>query len=322
MLDAIRFVRGAVKDTDTITPVLTHFYINKGRIQGTDGRLHLDIACPDLTFEAVVPAERFLRAVDACEKEPTFRFTDGGKLVIESKPFKAFLPHLTALDFPAAVPSGGRKHKMSPTLIPVLRTLLPFLSTDASRAWAGTILFHKETGQAFAANNAIIAVHKAEQMFHADIQLPIFTVKELIRIADPPEHYSMDEVGITFYWGDRWLRSSLINAEWPVKTAVNYLTMKGTKVPIPDRLQSSINKIIPFCSDPKFPIIHFTKNGISTAQGETSAEVAGFDVGETALRADNIAPMLAVSTHMAVGDKVVLFWGKDFRGFMAPLRTA
>jgi len=321
MLDAIRFVRGAVKDTDTITPVLTHFCIYNGRIQGSDGRLHLDVACPELTIDAVVPAERFLRAIDACEKEPKFRFTETKKLVIECKPFKAFLPYLTEADFPMAQPTAAKKYKAKPELLTILRALLPFVSTDASRPWSGAVLFHKATSQAFAANNASIAAYKADAIFHVDTQLPIFTVQELIRIGTPPEHYSLDAVSITFYWGDRWLRSMLIAAEWPIDTVTGYLERDGKKTALPKNLQSSITKILPFCDDPKFPIIHFSDKGISTAQGLSSAEIAGFNVGETSLRADTLAPMLALADQIHISERVVMFWGKDFRGFMAPMRT-
>ncbi|MDZ4343969.1 MAG: hypothetical protein U1E51_16235, partial [Candidatus Binatia bacterium] len=92
MLDALKFVRGAVKDSDTVMPVLTHFCIHKGRIQGTNGRISIDSPCPELTFEAVLPADKFLSAIDACKGEPKMRFTDGGKFVVERKPFRGFLP--------------------------------------------------------------------------------------------------------------------------------------------------------------------------------------------------------------------------------------
>ena len=321
MRDEIKFVRGAVKDRDTIAPVLTHFYISKGRIQGTNGRVHLDVACPALTFEAVVPAEKFLRAVDACDKDPKFRFTDGNKLVIECKPFKAFLPHLTAADFPRADPTPGKKRAAHPDLLAVLRVMLPFLGTDASRPWAGCALFHRASSMAFAANNAIIAAHTANDFFHADVQIPIFTVEELLRIGEPPQHYTLDDTSLTFFWGDRWLRSLLIRDEWPVVTVAKFLEQKGKKIPLPANLQGSINRVMPFCADPKFPIIYFTKNGMATAPGESMAEITGFDIGECALRADNLEPMLRYSDHICVTEKVVMFWGKDFRGFMAPMRT-
>lgn len=320
MLDAIKFVRGAVKDRDTIAPVLTHFHISKGRIQGTNGRIHLDIACPDLDFEAVVPAEKFLRAVDACDKEPKFRFTDGNKLVIECKPFKAFLPHLPLSDFPHSPPTAGKKHKAHPDLLTTLRVILPFLSTDASRPWAGTAAFHKETGYVFGANNAVIAAQIAKDYFHVYVQIPIFTVEELLRIGTPPEHYTVDDTSLTFFWGDRWLRSLLVRDEWPLKTVAGFLSQTGKKTPLPPNLQGSINRVLPFCADPKFPVIYFSKDGVATAPGESQAEITGFDIGECALRADNLEPMLKHSSHICATEKVVMFWGKDFRGFMAPMR--
>jgi hypothetical protein len=51
------------------------------------------------------------------------------------------------------------------------------------------------------------------------------------------------------------------------------------------------------------------------------ADIAGFDVGEGAFRAENLAPMLACADKIGVGEKAALFTGPGgFRGIMAKLR--
>jgi DNA polymerase III sliding clamp (beta) subunit (PCNA family) len=321
MLEEIKFVRGAVKDRDSVAPVLTHFCISDGRIQGTNGRVYLDVPCRELDFEAVVPAEKFLRAVDACDGAPTFRKTDGGKLVIERKPFKAFLPILPRESYPHALPTPGKKIKCNAALPLVLRKLLPFIGTDASRPWAGTVAFDSQTGNAFAGNNATVAVCSADKFFTEYAQIPLFAIDEILRVNEPPTHYCVDESSMTFFWEDRWLKTCLITDAWPIKTVVSFLDFDGKRVKLPAGLRRNIERITPFCIDPKFPVIYFSDKGIATQSGESQAEIAGINIGSCVLRADNLYPVLDNSTHACVTDKAVLFWGDGFRAFMAPLKA-
>lgn len=324
MLDVLNFVRGAVATGNQIVPVLTHFCIYGNRIQGANGRIHIDSACV-IDFEGVVPAEKFLRAMDACDGHPSFRFTDANKLVIERKPFRAYLPHQSVESFPKAEPTPGERYwskKAShPALLPTLRALRPFMSDDAERAWASTVLFHRESNTAFATNSAMIAMLTKAAPFHADVQLPIFCVDELLRIGREPLDYAVDSSSITFFWGDQWLKSQLIVAEWPVKTAQEWLAMKAKMLPIPKDLAKLVESIVPFCEDPKFPVIHFSERGITTAPGETQGQIEGVNIGSGAFRADNLAFMLACSDKIAIAEKCGIFSGPDnFKGVMSLLR--
>lgn len=318
MLDTLKFVRGAVSEKDVV-PVLTHFCIYKKRIQGANGRVEIDSPCAQLDFEAVVPADRFLRAVDACAGEPTLRFTEGGKLVVERKPFRALLPIQPISAFPLAQPSKGKPATPAKPIFPYLRKLRPFMSDDAERPWASTALFADD---AFVSNNATIAMMTGNPFKH-EIQLPVFGVDELLRIGLEPKNYVVDEVSVTFFWDEGWLRVRKISAEWPVKTAQQWMATKVKTDPIPKNLAAAVMRVVPFCNDPKHPIIYLKKKGVSTAPGEVQAEVSGFDLPEAAAHADNLLAMLKPSSHMGATDKAVIFTGPDgFKGIMSILRTA
>jgi hypothetical protein len=323
MLDTLRFVRGAVSDStgSGIIPVLTHFCIYDGRIRGADSRVTIDAACPELAgINTVVPAEPFLRGIDACNGEPTFRFTEGGKLVVERKPFRAQLPVRPVADYPLEEPSKGRKFKLDgEALLDKIARLRPFISNDAERPWASTMYFGKDA--AYAASNAMIAMIPSG-IFSKAIQLPIFCVDELLRIERPPAQWSDDDHSVTFTWenGD-WLRAQKITQEWPTATAEGWFKMKERMVAVPEGLLKAVDRIRPFCHDPKRPIIYLTDGGISTAPGEMQAEVAGFKVGTGAFHADNLKTMLGAADKMAISEKAALFSGpQSFRGVMALLK--
>lgn len=320
MLETLQFVRGAVSDRDLVVPVLTHFCVYGGRIQGANGRIAIDSPCPELTFEAVVPADRFLRAVDACRGEPKLKFNEGGKLTIERKPFRAFLPYQPVSLFPQSKPTAGKKVKMQQPLLKALARARAFMSDDAERPWASTVYFSVKDGIAYAAANTMIA-SVASAPFKQDVQLPTFCIDELLRINREPDCYVNDDTSMTFFWGDHWMRTQKIVADWPLKTAQDHLSTKAKMVALPDNLIASVERLIPFCNDRKFPVIYFRKGGLSTAPGEVQAEINGFDLGEGAFHSDNLLPMLKHSNKMCIGERAAVFAGPEsFRGVMSVLK--
>lgn len=321
MLDVLKFVRGAISSTDSVLPVLTHFCIYKGRIQGANGRIYIDAPCPDLKFEVIVPAERFLRAVDTCKGEPAMNLTEAGRLVLKRESFRAILPTQSIDTFPRGEASSGKRMKVVAGLLEAVKALRPFMATDAERPWASTIYFDAKGGVAYSAANAMIAMVKCKP-FQTDVQLPVFAADELVRIGAAPEAWAIDDKGLTFWWGDSWLRTQLIAAEWPTETARRWMEMEAKMVEIPGDLGAQIEALLPFCPDPKYPVIHFKGKVIATAAGESEADTnVGVDLGTGAFHADNLRPMLAYSNAIAITDKVAIFQGKNFKGVMSLLRV-
>ena len=320
MRDTIRFVRGAVSDRALAIPALSHFCIAKKRIQGANGSVAID-APIDLEIEAVVHADRFLAAVDACDGEPKMRFTDGGRLVLERKPFRAMLPVLPLAEFPISEPSKGKRFKLKGSVIDTLKILLPFMGDDAAAThrWTSSLLFHE--GAAYATNSAMMASLPCKTIDQS-VELPHHAVDELIRIAETPEEYCFDETSITFFWKEgRWLRSQLLVEKWPIKMATELLKFKIKPAPLPPNLLASIKRIIPFCADPKFPVIFFKENGVSTAPGEVQAEINDYRLEASAFHAENLIPMLERIDRMTVenGVKAYCLGPNGFRGLMSCL---
>lgn len=329
LLDTLKFVRGAVSDTETGQPILTHFCIYKNRIQGFNGRIAIDAECK--TFEGidtVVHADRFLKAIDICENEPTIRTTEGGKLVIERKPFRAQLATFPLSDFPLVEPSKGKRRKIGQGLIPTLRQLRRFIGGDAlaGRRWTNTILF--TAGRAYATNNAMLATVQ-QSVFPSDVVIPVYLVEELIRIDEPPTEYIRDDTGITFYWnesvyrsGSRWLKGQNIMEDWPMSTIVNLLDFDEKLKTKPEGLSGAIDQVRHFC--PKdHPVIYFQDNKIATVAGENLAEVDGFNLGDGSFHVDNILPMLEHADKILIADNKGFFAGDGgkFKGIMIGLRT-
>lgn len=315
MNNTLRLVRGSVSTKDFV-PVLQCFHFYNGRVQGQNGRIAIDAPFPNLG-DFTVPAERFLKAVDACDDAPTVALTDGGKLSVRKGKFRALLPLGEHSAFPLATKEGALL-SAGGGFLPMLRKLRPFISDDASRPWSNGILLRD--GYAYATNNVIMARTPFAWDF-GDINLPVYAVDELLRIGEEPAELLLQESALTFVLGDAWLRAQLLTGEWPDVASRMDVLEQGA--PVPDGIAAAIEKILPFCPDPKLPEIVFSKDGISTAEGEHCAAVEGITLPAGRYRAEVLLLVLTVATHMnlAAYPAPIAFEGDGVEGVFVGLRA-
>ena len=292
MLKTLNFIRGAVATRDLV-PVLLSIHAYDGRLQGSNGKLTIDAPCKDLAgYDFTVPCTPFLKAVDACNGEPKLVVSDDkGRLSISKGVFKAMLPLSTHEDFPRQKSEGEVGLNLSGPILPVLRSLSPFISEDASRPWACGVLFRN--GYAFAINNIVVAGAPA-LTFPMSLNLPGFLVDELLRIGMEPTSVLANSDRITFHFANgSWMKSSLLSAEWPAVEKMLPETAPPTTVP--EGLLSAVEQIVPFCPDPKQPLIYLGADGVKTSDGDKSATVGGFDLPQSVFRAEPLTAVLRVA---------------------------
>lgn len=315
MKDTLHLVRGSVSTKDFV-PVLQCFHFYNGRVQGQNGRIAIDAPFPAIG-DFTVPAERFLKAVDACDGAPTVTLTDGGKLSVKKGKFRAVLPLGAHSSFPLAVKDGDIL-ATGGGFLPMLRKLRPFISDDASRPWSNGILLRD--GYAYATNNVIMARVPFAWDF-GDINLPVYAVDELLRIGEEPTTLLLKPEAITFELGDAWLRAQLLAGEWPDVAARMEALEHG--IPVPEGLAAAIEKVLPFCPDPKMPEIVFSKDGVSTAEGDHCAAVEGMALPDGRYRAEVLLAVLAVAKTMdlAAHPAPIGFCGNGIEGIFVGLRA-
>lgn len=320
MLDELKFVEGAVADKDII-PILTHFCIHDGCIQGADTRLAIETPCKDLKGHSfTVPADKFIRAVLACDGEPTIAITETGKVAVKQGRFKAFLPSLDAANFPRRV-IPPRIADAPKNLLSVFKLLLPFISQDASRAWSLGIWV--KDGYAYATNNVALVRTPLDTTL-ADVNIPAYFVKEVIRIGQNPVALHQDTSGIAVSYADgSWVCGQIYRDGWPDVSAKFDGIKDAALTPVPDGLVKTIQKLLPFCPDPKYPTLKFTSEGVSTLDGEHSAEM-GFDgLPDTAFRAEVLQMVADVATSwdLTKYPTPVPFVGNHIEGMFVGVRV-
>ena len=270
MLETLKMVRGAVSTKDVV-PVLSHFMIYNGRIQGANGKVAIDAALPELPeISVVVPAERFLKAIDACSSEPVLTLKDD-KLQIKAGKFTAKVSVMPSDAFPLSTLDDGRVSVLPLNLLDVLRKLYPFVSTDASRPWACSILL--SDGYAYATNNVVLARTKLD--WHEEpIALPVYAIDELLRIRDMPKEFRVSENALFFVYSKFWLKAQIFLDVWPETLVGLCEKITGELDVVPADLLSAVTTLKAFFPNEKAPIVVFGEEGVSTQDGAHSASLA------------------------------------------------
>lgn len=321
MLDALTRVRGAVSTKDLV-PVLTHLVFDQGKVAGYDGRVYIQAPLPRRyrDLRCTVKADRFLAAIDACQGgDPDLQQTDG-KLRVAYGDFAA---DLSTGDVNLAVPPQpdppGRV-KVPADFLGRLATIRPFVGEDASRQWACGLLL--DGGQAYATNNVCLASCRLSDLGQDPVSIPAWSVDELLRIGDQPTGIGRSHTSITFHYADKsWLRTTVFDTAWPkppqsLLDDTRVVTAMGAVTP---DLKDAVQKVLPFCPDPKNPIVQLGPRQVSTLAGDFSARVDGvgsMDMQGT-YRADALLLVLAVADCVDWSQFPRTWWqGAGMRGLL------
>lgn len=316
MLKELKFVQGAVAKKDFV-PALTHFKIGNGRILGANGQISLSSPLA-LDLEACPRAVEFAKAIQSCEEEVALKMSKGNRLSIYSGNFKAHIP-CTTEPFPEITPQGPII-ELRPGFLEALSIVEPFIGEDASRRWCMGVLFRGQS--VFATNNVVLVEHWLEVAFPIEVNIPAFTVRELLRIKEDPTHLQADAHSITFHYADgRWMNSVVYGTDWPDLARI--LNAPSQPQIVPQDLFQAAEKLKPFTD--ALGRLWLTPGILSTTQdnAEDGAQIylpylhatGCYNVGHLLSLAD-VAQMIDLSTYPAPA----LFFGEKVRGAIIGIR--
>lgn len=316
MIDALKFVQGAVAKKD-FAPELTHFSIQDGIILGYNGTLSLSSPI-DLDLHIYPKAIPFAKAINTCKDTVVMAVTPAGRLSVKSGKFKAFIECMDAYDFPRLKPAGERI-ELTAEFIPALANAIDFIGVDASRPWAAGLLF--KGNKVFATNNIVVVEQTLPFSFPLTVNIPSSAIKELLRIKQAPIAMQADAHSITFHFeGDRFLRSSLYDVDWP--NVAGILDRETEQKPIPAGFFEALEDLKPFVEDANR--IYFIDGALTTNPVENegaTVEVPGivdgacFQHKQLALLQNKIN-----SIDFAQYPAPCLFAGENFRGAITGMR--
>lgn len=318
MLETLKFVRAAVCKTGN-NPAMMHFRIKNGTIQANNGQLAIQCPFPS-DLNCCPHAGQMLKAVAACEDVISMH-VDAGKLVIRSGKFKTYV-HLADPDkFPEFTPSGARFPIAQP-IVPALRKLLPFVSTDERRPWACGVQFANNS--AVATNSICIVEHWLPVAFPVIANIPRDAIVELIRLKMEPIGLQASPHAVTFHLpGDAWMTCVLMKYEWPdvQRVFANASAFAGTYMNEKEleTLLDDVAKIESFTDENK--AVHFHNGTLSTTPAGTPGTSIDCPFAPAAgvFRADQLAALRGIVDRIGFGayPLPVPFYGGDLlRGVM------
>lgn len=194
MIDTLKFVRAAVDKTGH-NPALSCFRIRGGTISANNGHLCIQAPVPIPELDCCPNAEKFIKAVEACEGIISMHL-DGGKLVVKSGKFTSKVPTIDPSQFPDYYPSG-QIFPLPQPILPILRKLLPFVATDERRKWACGVIFSGNS--AYATNSICTLEHWLPVAFPVEANLPREAVSEIVRLKVEPTSLQVSDHAVTFH---------------------------------------------------------------------------------------------------------------------------
>lgn len=315
MFKELKFVQGAVAKKDFV-PALTHFRIENGTVRGFNGNLAL-CSPINLGITASPKAIPFVKAIQACDEGMTLSITPNGRLSVRSGSFRAYV-ECSEEPFPDVGPEGELIELTKPLLAP-LKVLYNFVSDDSSRPWSKGVLLKGDMG--FATNNIVLVQYWLGAKFPIECIIPEAAIKEMIRINEEPSKIQVSKNNLTFHWPDgRWMRTQLINLEWPDLTPV--LDVSSNPKQLPQGFWEAVKKIHSFTDE--MDRVFFRPNEISTSKEETvgaTIEVLGIDFeGCYCLKFLSMLDGCIDRADFSSYPKPCMFFGPNFRGAIIGMR--
>jgi DNA polymerase III sliding clamp (beta) subunit (PCNA family) len=316
ILKSLKFVKGAVASKDFV-PELTHFCIKNGYITGYNGKVGL--RCPiNSPIDATPKADKFYRAIEACNDVTTMSKTKTGRLSIKSGKFKTHIQCIEDQAYPEIFPEG--EFVDCEEIQAVVKELSPFISEDASRPWSRGILFIGD--KAYATNNIILVEKTLKHPVSQPFNIPKGAVKELIRIKEEPLKIQISKNSVAFHFeGDRWLWAQLYSLNWP-NVLQFFDNFPETLNEIPSNLYEDLGKLVNFADS--MHRLFFKPGKIAThfVDEEGASIDADYIDFDGCFNIKQFINTGLVATH---GDfshypKPCPFTGNDIRGFIMGVR--
>lgn len=319
MLRELKFVQGAVAKKDLL-PALTNFRIEGGHVRSFNGKLALSSPIA-FNIDCNPKAEQLLRAIAQCDDVIVLSMTSGGRLRVQSGRFRAFVETLEG-ETAHPLPEGEEVHFDGDHMLAACKLLMEFVGEDASKPWTNGVLFMGHS--AFATNNVIIIEYWLGSPFPEVINVPRDCIREIVRINEPPTHAQISGNSITFHYTDgRWIRSQLLNTDWPFEMITKLLSGPSNPKPVPDELFEGI-EVLKRMADGSSRI--YLSNGLLRTHTEEntggSYEVDGIEFDGVY----NLAMLAKLKGVVTTADFTLypapcLFFGERIRGAVIGMRS-
>ena len=215
MHKTIRWLNEALSAKDLVTG-MTYYRVKDKEIKATDGRLTASHPWP-FGGEFLAPGAEFEKILRRMDGEPKIEIAENAiKLRCGRNSGTIQTLPLSEWDYPGV--EAAKWLPMPADLPQVLKALRPFISDNASQAWALCVAL--ESGWAYATNNIALAGARCQDLGAIKALLPVWAIDFVLGRAEGLTHWSWSPNYVAFKWGNgAWMRSQLTIGQFPEKAA-------------------------------------------------------------------------------------------------------
>lgn len=244
------------------------------RCQVQNGRYTVDMPAPELpVFTA--PIDRLVAAWSVCDGEPSLGVTDTS-LMVRGKARRSRIALSEGTAYPRVSPTPKTSHT-APGVSALLRSLQPFVATDASKVWATGICL--KDGYAYATNNVILCRVPFPTVLPETVIVPSACFDAVIDKGEPCD-MGVATDSVTFYYEDgTWIKTQLLNMEWPTHVVDNHLAQLEDDWATPHERMGSVLAAAVKLAEMRIPVVEFHEGGLRLLDGTFEAD--DLDLPET-----------------------------------------
>lgn len=219
LLTATERVKDALSSRDYIS-AYTHYHLKEGRVYASDGALTASAPITE-TFEHVVPAEEFNKALQIFGADATYEWSEETLTVKKGR--KRMTIRLLPPDQVSLVEPVKSWQQVPTDFQECLKKIRPFISDDASRPWALTAWLKQDSAGrhvCIATNNITVAevLMESKSKFVAtlDVQIPNFAIDFLLAREQKVTHIGVENNKVSFGFEDHsQVTSQLFSVKMP-----------------------------------------------------------------------------------------------------------
>jgi hypothetical protein len=309
MQEAIHWLNDAL-DTKDLVIGMTYYLVKDGSIKATNGRLTASYPWPH-DGEFLVPGKEFEKVLARMDEEPKIIVEDK-KIKIRTEAFRSSIQTRPATDWDYPGIEKAQWELIPDDLIEALRKLRPFLSENATQAWAQCVAL--EPGWAYASNNIAIAGVQCTSLKNIQALLPIWAIDFVLSRTANLSHWAWSDHYVAFGWNSgAWMRSQLTVGKFPEKAAtmIRQSIHENPTQPVTDEFRKAFQQVAELAED----TLLIFRNRIESKFGQALV----FSIADCAIPQGSIASAWGAKFLLPVL-KVADYWAPDAWPKPAPFK--
>lgn len=318
MKTEIEWLDDALASKDVVM-AMTHYRVEGGEVMATNGRLTAGHPCAqDGAF--LVPGDDLKRILKRMTDK--FTITQGeGEIAIKSGRFRGRIPTLPLEQWNYPGVDDARWEPVPDDLLACLRAVRPFISENATHAWALCAAIND--GWICATNNVALACVPCAGLKDVSVLLPVWAIDFILSRSDGLEEWAWGTNFAAFRWKNgAWIRAALVEGVFP-ESAIVLVKQSQSEKPgqaITDAYRTAVGRIAELADD----IIEVYADRVASNAAKSVVEESV--VNEVPAGGDKsiwgarfLLPVLACATHWSPSTwpKPAPFKGKLVSGYIA-----